>query len=83
MLNTDQYNTQVKNRMIKADFVKNNRGIDGGKDLPLEFLETIFDDIARNEIVLKEERPAAPTDKPKKEVDSFVIESETMGIFDI
>ena len=35
MLNTDQHNAQVKKRMTKLDFLKNNRGIDGGKDLPV------------------------------------------------
>ncbi|TPX34074.1 hypothetical protein SmJEL517_g03259 [Synchytrium microbalum] len=63
MLNTDQHNTQVKRRMTKADFVKNNRGIDEGKDLPVEFLEAIFDEIATNEIVMKDERPDKESEK--------------------
>ena len=56
MLNTDQHNSQVKKRMTKQDFVKNNRGIDGGKDLLEEYLGRIFDEIANNEIVLNEEQ---------------------------
>ncbi|KAJ3087061.1 guanine nucleotide exchange protein for ADP-robosylation factor [Quaeritorhiza haematococci] len=55
MLNTDQHNAQVKRRMTKQDFIKNNRGIDEGKDLPAEFLEAIFDEISTNEIVMKDE----------------------------
>lgn len=39
MLNTDQHNSQVKKRMNKADFVKNNRGIDGGKICQRKCLE--------------------------------------------
>jgi brefeldin A-inhibited guanine nucleotide-exchange protein len=55
MLNTDQYNPQVKKRMTPDDFIKNNRGIDEGKDLPPEFLQNIFDEIKQNEIKLKDE----------------------------
>ncbi|KAI8905471.1 hypothetical protein EDD86DRAFT_229201 [Gorgonomyces haynaldii] len=58
MLNTDQHNPQVKKRMTKQDFIKNNRGIDEGKDLPLSFLEAVFDEIAQNEIKLKDEEQA-------------------------
>lgn len=57
MLNTDQHNSQVKKRMTKQDFLKNNRGIDEGRDLPVELLESIFDEIQSNEIVMKNERP--------------------------
>ncbi|TPX47651.1 hypothetical protein SeMB42_g02638 [Synchytrium endobioticum] len=63
MLNTDQHNLQVKRRMTKAEFVKNNRGIDEGKDLPLEFLELVFDEIASNEIVMKDEQPDKAAEK--------------------
>ena len=30
MLNTDQHSSKIKNRMEKADFLKNNRGVNGG-----------------------------------------------------
>jgi brefeldin A-inhibited guanine nucleotide-exchange protein len=55
MLNTDAYNPQVKKRMTKVDFIKNNRGINDGSDLPEEFLSEIFEDIANNEIRMKDE----------------------------
>ncbi|KAL5039064.1 hypothetical protein BDV3_002220 [Batrachochytrium dendrobatidis] len=55
MLNTDQHNAQVKRKMTKADFLKNNRGIDEGKDLSINVLEQIFDEINANEIVMKDE----------------------------
>eukprot|EP00644_Phytophthora_capsici_P011123 jgi/Phyca11/110193/e_gw1.18.701.1 len=49
MLNTDLHNPQVKkNKMSKEQFVKNNRGIDNGRDLPKRFLEEIYEDIAHN-----------------------------------
>jgi brefeldin A-inhibited guanine nucleotide-exchange protein len=55
MLNTDAHNPQVKKRMTKADFVKNNRGINDNADLPEELLSAIFDDIVSNEIRMKDE----------------------------
>jgi brefeldin A-inhibited guanine nucleotide-exchange protein len=55
MLNTDAHNPQVKHRMTKSDFIKNNRGINDGADLPEEFLSGIFDEIVSNEIRMKDE----------------------------
>lgn len=55
MLNTDAYNPQVKNRMTKEDFIKNNRGINEGQDLPQELLIEIYDDIYAEEIRMKDE----------------------------
>ncbi|XP_047336642.1 brefeldin A-inhibited guanine nucleotide-exchange protein 2-like [Impatiens glandulifera] len=54
MLNTDAHNPMVKNKMSAEDFIKNNRGIDDGKDLPEEYLRLLFDRISRNEIKMKE-----------------------------
>jgi brefeldin A-inhibited guanine nucleotide-exchange protein len=59
MLNTDAHNPQVKHRMTKNDFIKNNRGINDGNDLPEEFLSTIYDEIVSNEIRMKDEMDAA------------------------
>ncbi|KAI9332211.1 hypothetical protein BDR26DRAFT_649613 [Obelidium mucronatum] len=87
MLNTDQHNTQVKKRMTKADFLKNNRGIDEGKDVPPVILEAIFDEIQTNEIVMKEEQhaKAGPANSPalsshvKKEAgDSMAMKTEAL-----
>jgi brefeldin A-inhibited guanine nucleotide-exchange protein len=59
MLNTDAHNPQVKHRMTMSDFIKNNRGINDGANLPEEFLSNIFDDIVNNEIRMKDEVDAA------------------------
>lgn len=67
MLNTDAHSPQVKKRMTKADFVKNNRGINDGQDLPEDILSAIFDEIHSNEIRMKDEMEAAlilPTHGP-------------------
>ncbi|KAJ3313350.1 guanine nucleotide exchange protein for ADP-robosylation factor [Boothiomyces sp. JEL0838] len=68
MLNTDQHNSQVKRKMTKQDFLKNNRGIDGGKDLPEEVLGSVFDEIVNNEIIMKDEQKQQPN--PKAPVDA-------------
>ncbi|KAJ3239358.1 guanine nucleotide exchange protein for ADP-robosylation factor [Chytriomyces hyalinus] len=80
MLNTDQHNAQVKKRMTKADFLKNNRGIDGEQDLPVDLMEGIYDEIRTNEIVLKDEQPAVS--EPDKLPTSVRFEkaSESMAI---
>lgn len=59
MLNTDAHSRQVIKRMTKEDFIKNNRGINDNANLPDEYLNGIFDEIAKNEIVLTSEREAA------------------------
>ncbi|OAX41346.1 hypothetical protein K503DRAFT_863932 [Rhizopogon vinicolor AM-OR11-026] len=59
LLNTDAHSPQIKNRMTKAGFIKNNRGINDGESLPEEFLNAIFDDIQGNEIRMKDEVDAA------------------------
>ncbi|KAJ9054622.1 guanine nucleotide exchange protein for ADP-robosylation factor [Entomophthora muscae] len=55
MLNTDQHSSQVRDRMDLPMFIKNNRGINGGKDLPDAVLAAIFEDIVRTEIIMEEE----------------------------
>lgn len=60
MLNTDQHSSKMKQkRMTVEDFIKNNRGINDNADLPDEYLTSIFDEIAHNEIVLNTEREHA------------------------
>ncbi|KAL5527125.1 hypothetical protein ACEPAG_5916 [Sanghuangporus baumii] len=55
LLNTDAHNPQVKKRMTKEEFIKNNRGINDGANLPDELLNAIYDDITSNEIRMKDE----------------------------
>ena len=58
MLNTDAHNPAMKQhkRMTKEQFLRNNRGIDGGRDVPARILEEIYDDIVQNQIVTVTER---------------------------
>ncbi|KAH6789538.1 SEC7-like guanine nucleotide exchange family protein [Perilla frutescens var. frutescens] len=55
LLNTDAHNPMVKNKMSADDFIRNNRGIDDGKDLPEEYLRSLYDRISRSEIKMKED----------------------------
>ncbi|GAB2287200.1 hypothetical protein Dimus_021582 [Dionaea muscipula] len=50
MLNTDRHNVQVKKKMTEEDFIRNNRRINGGKDLPQEYLSELYHSICKNEI---------------------------------
>jgi brefeldin A-inhibited guanine nucleotide-exchange protein len=59
MLNTDLHSSKIAKRMSKEEFIKNNRGINDNADLPDEYLLSIYEEIAGNEIVLKSEREAA------------------------
>jgi len=58
MLNTDLHSPQIKVKMTKPQFIKNNRGINNGGDLDPAYLEEIYDDILGDEIVLMEEQTA-------------------------
>jgi hypothetical protein len=60
MLNTDLHNPAIKEdrRMTKDGFVRNNRGICDGQDLPEQLLTAIFDRIKANPISLKEDDEA-------------------------
>ncbi|XP_050216761.1 ARF guanine-nucleotide exchange factor GNL2 [Mercurialis annua] len=52
MLNTDQHNPQVKKKMTEEEFIRNNRAINGGQDLPRDYLTELFQSIANHAITL-------------------------------
>ena len=54
MLNTDAHNPMVKTKMSKSEFLRNNRGIDDGGDVPEEYLGNLYDRITSNEIKMKD-----------------------------
>ena len=53
MLNTDLHSPHVKHKMTKEAFLRNNRGIDDGGDLPDELLVAIYDRIQANQIKMR------------------------------
>eukprot|EP00004_Rigifila_ramosa_P010008 TRINITY_DN2179_c0_g1_i5.p1 TRINITY_DN2179_c0_g1~~TRINITY_DN2179_c0_g1_i5.p1 ORF type:complete len:2300 (+),score=531.60 TRINITY_DN2179_c0_g1_i5:376-6900(+) len=81
MLNTDAHNPMVKNKMTKAEFLRNNRNIGDGEEMPQSFLEEIYDRIVGNEIKLKDDSgdPSQQHDhflSPKKRQQLFLAERE-------
>jgi brefeldin A-resistance guanine nucleotide exchange factor 1 len=60
MLNTNQHNPNMDDakRMTLEQFVRNNRGINEGEDLPLQFLEELYFEIKHNEIQMKKSAEA-------------------------
>lgn len=55
LLNVDQHNLGVKKRMTEHEFVRNNRGINEGDDLPQDMLVEIYHAIRENEIRIPDE----------------------------
>jgi brefeldin A-inhibited guanine nucleotide-exchange protein len=53
MLATDLHSSSIKKKMTKEQYITMNRGINDNKDLPREFLESIYDQIAVSEIRVK------------------------------
>lgn len=86
MLNTDQHNSQVRNKMRMEDFVKNNRGINNGSDLPPFFLQNIYLSIRHQEIKLKESAPPAaapPHSAANQKAETPVKEQHHPDLFDV
>lgn len=52
MLNTDLHNPGIpaNKKMTKEQFIRNNRDINDGKDLPREYLENLYDQIKESQI---------------------------------
>ncbi|KAL5727977.1 Brefeldin A-inhibited guanine nucleotide-exchange protein 2 [Ranunculus cassubicifolius] len=55
LLNTDAHNPMVKNKMSPEDFIRNNRGIDDGKDIAEDYLRSLYERISKNEIKMKDD----------------------------
>lgn len=82
MLTTDLHNPQVRKKMTMEEFVRNNRGINDSKDLPREYLESIYREIEQREIKVKGERPPVkpPTNEPMNERQRKDLYSKEMEI---
>uniref|UniRef100_A0A7M4ERV9 ARF guanine nucleotide exchange factor 2 n=1 Tax=Crocodylus porosus TaxID=8502 RepID=A0A7M4ERV9_CROPO len=68
MLTTDLHSPQVKNKMTKEQYIKMNRGINDSKDLPEEYLSTIYEEIEGKKISMKETKEYAVSAKSKPNV---------------
>ena len=56
MLNTDQHNSNVRQSMTCDDFIRNLRGVNGGKDFDQEMLKSIYHAIHENKIITPAEQ---------------------------
>ncbi|WOL13686.1 hypothetical protein Cni_G22459 [Canna indica] len=72
MLNTDAHNSMVKEKMSKAEFIRNNRGIDDGKDLPEDYLGSLYDQIVKSEIKISVVDSSAPQSKQTSSVNKLL-----------
>lgn len=52
LLHTDAHNPMVRKKMTKEEFVRNNRGINDGGDLPYDFLSGLYNRITTSEFRL-------------------------------
>lgn len=52
--------------MTKEQYIKMNRGINDSKDLPVEYLSTIYEEIEGKKIAMKETKEYAITTKSSK-----------------
>uniref|UniRef100_A0A0E0C926 SEC7 domain-containing protein n=1 Tax=Oryza meridionalis TaxID=40149 RepID=A0A0E0C926_9ORYZ len=64
LLNTDAHSIMVKDKMSKADFMRNNRGIDDGKDLPEDYLSALYDQIVNKEIKMSADSSTTQIKQP-------------------
>jgi cytohesin len=57
MLNTDLHSSEIKpeQKMTLPQFLKNNRGINGGENLPVEYMTKIYNRILKDEIKMETE----------------------------
>lgn len=53
MLNTDLHSDHIPKKMTMDEFIRNNRGINGGKDLPREYLADLYTNIGNHQIQMQ------------------------------
>ncbi|CAL9779691.1 unnamed protein product [Musa acuminata subsp. burmannicoides] len=80
MLNTDQHNPQVKKKMTEEEFIRNNRAINGGMDLPRDYLSELFHSISTNAITLFG-TAGTPTEMSSAHWDDLIKRSRTVEPF--
>ena len=54
MLNTDLHNPSIKKKMTLEEFIKNQRGNNGGKDFPRVYLEDLYQRIKEDKIQMED-----------------------------
>lgn len=67
MLNTDLHNPAIKNKISREAFVRNNRGINNGSDVPQSLLLELYDTIQKEEIRMEEDVSLLTFYNPERE----------------
>ncbi|KAH9131937.1 hypothetical protein LEN26_007558 [Aphanomyces euteiches] len=67
MLNTDLHSDNIQKKMTIDEFVRNNRGINAGQDLPRDYLVLLYNNIKNNQIQMQ--------------ADIGDIQSSTVGVY--
>jgi len=70
-LSTNQHNELVKKKMTLPQFISNNRGINGGKDVPKEMLAALYYSIKYDEIKMTS-AAAGSGSSTGKDVDGYI-----------
>uniref|UniRef100_A0AAZ3NT54 SEC7 domain-containing protein n=1 Tax=Oncorhynchus tshawytscha TaxID=74940 RepID=A0AAZ3NT54_ONCTS len=72
---------QVKNKMTKEQYIRMNRGINDSKDLPEEYLSSIYHEIAGKKIAMKDSKEHTITPKTSKH--SVANEKQRRLLYDV
>ncbi|KAE8898782.1 hypothetical protein PF005_g23188 [Phytophthora fragariae] len=84
MLNTDLHSDHIAKKMTVEEFVRNNRGINAGEDLPSEYLTNLYYNILEKEIQMQHdvsdfmESPSSTVDRYSMQWDGVLKRSENV-----
>ncbi|GMF50004.1 unnamed protein product [Phytophthora fragariaefolia] len=84
MLNTDLHSDHIAKKMTVEEFIRNNRGINAGEDLPSEYLTDLYYNILEKEIQMQHdvsdfmESPSSTVDRYSMQWDGVLKRSENV-----
>ncbi|KAK1930394.1 ARF guanine-nucleotide exchange factor GNOM [Phytophthora citrophthora] len=84
MLNTDLHSDHIAKKMTVEEFIRNNRGINAGQDLPTEYLTDLYYNILEKEIQMQHdvsdfmESPSSTVDRYSMQWDGVLKRSENV-----
>ncbi|OWZ22496.1 hypothetical protein PHMEG_0002780 [Phytophthora megakarya] len=84
MLNTDLHSDHIAKKMTVEEFIRNNRGINAGQDLPTAYLTDLYYNILEKEIQMQHdvsdfmESPSSTVDRYSTQWDGILKRSENV-----
>lgn len=84
MLNTDLHSDHIAKKMTLDEFIRNNRGINAGEDLPTEYLTYLYYNILEKEIQMQHDvsdfidSPSSTVDRYSMQWDGILKRSENV-----